>query len=117
MFAKGLPIFFAILLATLPSARAAEKEAREREAKRACLNGEVEAGVKILTDLYVDTNDPTYIFNQGRCYGQSSRYEQRCMCQAGPLLRWQLGSHDLCHRCRQHLVLLQQPSVRRNRST
>lgn len=52
------------------------KEAKEREAKKACLNGEAETGIKILTDLYVDTNDPNHIFNQGRCYEQGSLYRE-----------------------------------------
>jgi tetratricopeptide (TPR) repeat protein len=52
------------------------KEAKERAAKKACLNGETAKGVALLTDLYVDTNDPTYIFNQGRCYEQTNRCEE-----------------------------------------
>jgi hypothetical protein len=55
---------------------AAGKEARERAAKKACLNDDPAKGVEILTDLYVDTNDPTYIFNQGRCYEQNNRCEE-----------------------------------------
>jgi hypothetical protein len=30
--------------------------------------------VSILAELYVETNDPTYLFNQGRCYEQNVRY-------------------------------------------
>jgi hypothetical protein len=52
------------------------KEAKERAAKRACLNGEPTEGIKVLTDLYVDTNDPTYIYNQGRCYEQNNLCEE-----------------------------------------
>lgn len=29
----------------------------------------------ILADLYVETNNPTYIFNQGRCYQQNEKYD------------------------------------------
>ena len=47
--------------------RKASKAARERAAKRACLTGDVERGVEFLADLYIDTNDTNYIFNQGRC--------------------------------------------------
>jgi hypothetical protein len=53
----------------------ASKAARERAAKRACLTGDPEGGVALLTDLYIDTNDPTYLFNQGRCFEQNRRYE------------------------------------------
>jgi hypothetical protein len=75
MLCRGLSVFFASFMMALPAASAADTESREREAKRACLNGEVEVGMKLLTDLYVDTNEPTYIFNQARCFEQNSRYE------------------------------------------
>jgi hypothetical protein len=54
---------------------ATSKQANERAAKKACLSGEAEKGVRILAELYVDTNDITYIFNQGRCFEQNRRYE------------------------------------------
>jgi hypothetical protein len=55
---------------------AAKKEEKERAAKKACLNGDPTKGVELLTDLYVDSNDPTYIYNQGRCYEQNNRCEE-----------------------------------------
>ncbi len=54
---------------------AASKQARERTARTACLNGNYTTGVSILSDLFVDTKDATYIFNQGRCFEQNQRYE------------------------------------------
>jgi hypothetical protein len=51
-------------------------DAKRRAAKKACLNGDLARGVELLTDLYVDTNDPTYIFNQGRCYEQNNRCKE-----------------------------------------
>ena len=57
------------------SDRAATRDERERAAKKACLNGDPAKGVKILTDLYVDTSDPNYLFNQGRCYEQNDQCE------------------------------------------
>jgi len=59
-----------------PSVLAASREAKERAAKKACLNGDPVKGVSLLTDLYVDTLDPTFIYNQGRCFEQNSRYEE-----------------------------------------
>ena len=44
-------------------------------AKKACLAGDPAKGVEVLAQLYVDTNDITYIFNQGRCFEQNRRYE------------------------------------------
>jgi hypothetical protein len=62
--------------ATEPSAGPdTSKAGKERAAKRACLTGDADGGVAILTDLYIDTNDPTYLFNQGRCFEQNRRYE------------------------------------------
>lgn len=51
------------------------KEAKEKAAKKACLTGDSVAGVAILTDLFIETNDPTYLFNQGRCFEQNRRYD------------------------------------------
>jgi hypothetical protein len=51
------------------------REEKERAAKKACLTGDPVAGVVILTDLYLDSGDPTYLFNQGRCFEQNRRYE------------------------------------------
>lgn len=51
------------------------KQAQERAARMACLNGDYTKGVAILSELFVDTKDPTYVFNQGRCFEQNHRYE------------------------------------------
>jgi hypothetical protein len=51
------------------------KTAKERAAKKACLTGDADAGVALLADLYVDTNDANHIFNQGRCLEQVGRCE------------------------------------------
>ena len=57
-------------------AHAARIGARERAAKKACLIGDAAKGTEILAELYLDTDDPTYIYNQGRCYEQNNRYEE-----------------------------------------
>jgi hypothetical protein len=56
-------------------ARAAGREAKERAAKKACLAGDTAKGIELLAGLYVDTNNPIFIFNQGRCFEQAHRYE------------------------------------------
>jgi hypothetical protein len=48
--------------------------AKERVAKKACLSGDYVKGVSILAQLFVDTNDSTFLYNQGRCYEQNVRY-------------------------------------------
>lgn len=53
------------------------QRAREQEAKKACLAGKnsYEQGIEILAELYATTNEPTYIYNQGRCYQQNNQPE------------------------------------------
>jgi hypothetical protein len=63
------------LSASSSTSEAAGKEAKERAARKACLTGEPVAGVGILADLFIDTHDTTYLFNQGRCFEQNRRYE------------------------------------------
>lgn len=46
----------------------------EKAAKKACATGDFRKGVEILAELYVDTNDATYVFNQGRCYEQNHQW-------------------------------------------
>jgi hypothetical protein len=53
-----------------------EREAKEREARKACLEGDPAKGSAILSELFVDTKDRTYIFNGGRCFEQSERYPE-----------------------------------------
>jgi hypothetical protein len=54
---------------------AAERQAQEKAARKACLSGDYAAGVAALSNLFVETRDPTYIYNQGRCFEQNRRYE------------------------------------------
>jgi tetratricopeptide (TPR) repeat protein len=53
-----------------------DRESRERSAMKACLTGDVATGMALLTDLFIDTRDTTYLFNQGRCFEQNRRYEE-----------------------------------------
>jgi len=75
---RSLPIYLALALVFLwaPSALAASREAKQRAARSACLAGDYAKGVTILSKLFVDTKDPNYIYNQGRCYEQNARYEE-----------------------------------------
>lgn len=67
-------VIFFVLMA--PSAHAASKEGKERAARKACLGGDYAKGIEILSDLFIDTQDPTFLFNQGRCFEQNSRYQE-----------------------------------------
>lgn len=53
-----------------------DRISKEKAAKKACATGDYQKGVDILADLFVDTNDAVYIYNQGRCYQQNNRWEQ-----------------------------------------
>jgi hypothetical protein len=55
------------------AARAQERDPREAEAKRACLANQPDRGIELLAELYAETNDPTYIYNQGRCFEQNGK--------------------------------------------
>jgi hypothetical protein len=65
-----------LLVSLLPRfARAADVEAAEREARVACAAGDPNKGVRILADLFAQTEDMTYVFNQGRCFQENGRPE------------------------------------------
>ena len=70
----GLATCAFVALASSPPALAGGREARERMARKACLEGDYAKGVSVLSDLFLDTNDPTYIYNQGRCFEQNGRF-------------------------------------------
>jgi hypothetical protein len=52
---------------------AKELEAKEVQAKKACLASRPDRGIELLAELYAETNDATYIYNQARCYQQNGR--------------------------------------------
>jgi hypothetical protein len=58
-----------------PAGKQARERSQEREARKACLNGDYNKGAAILSELFVATEDPTFIFNQGRCFEQNQRYD------------------------------------------
>ena len=62
-----------VWLAAGGAARADDRDPREAEAKKACLGGKPERGIEVLAELYAETNDPTYIYNQGRCFEQNGK--------------------------------------------
>ncbi len=68
--ASIVPAFLAI-----HPAFAASRQAQEKVARKACLTGDYAKGVALLSELFVETKDPTYIYNQGRCFEQNRKYE------------------------------------------
>jgi hypothetical protein len=53
------------------NASAAQEDARAIEARKACVAGEVDRGIKLLADYLASTDDVTAIYNMGRCYQQN----------------------------------------------
>jgi hypothetical protein len=70
----ALAAWTSVALLSLPAALAAGHDPRERVARKACLEGDYAKGVSVLSDLFLDTNDSTYIYNQGRCLEQNGRF-------------------------------------------
>jgi len=78
MFRRWIPVAVTgLMMAGAATASGAESlEVREREARKACFMGNVERGVEILVDLYVETQHPNYIYNQARCFERNGKYDQ-----------------------------------------
>src|SRR5580765_2604500 len=78
MHGRWLPVAVTgVAIAVSTAASAAEsRDAREREARKACFTGNVDRGVEILVDLYVETQHPNYIYNQARCFERNGKYDQ-----------------------------------------
>jgi hypothetical protein len=53
-----------------------DEAARVAEAERACLEGNHQRGIELLTALYLTSRHPTYLHNQARCYEQNGQYRQ-----------------------------------------
>jgi hypothetical protein len=69
----GVRFVVGLSLLSVGSSHAASLDARERAARKACMTGNPSKGVEILADLYIDTRDATYIYNQGRCLEQNHK--------------------------------------------
>jgi hypothetical protein len=68
--------FATAVLACASAAFGQVSDSLETRARKDCLSGRVDAGVALLTELFVDTKDPNLIYNQARCYEQNSRGTQ-----------------------------------------
>lgn len=67
---------FVLGLAGMATASGSSVAAKEKAAKKACAMGDHEKGADILTDLFIATEDPVYIYNQARCYEQNNLWER-----------------------------------------
>ena len=54
----------------------ANREAKEKAARTACLAGDYAKGVTLLSELFVETRNPNWIFNSARCFEQNARFQE-----------------------------------------
>jgi hypothetical protein len=54
----------------------ASLETKEKAARAACLTGDYAKGVTLLSELFIATKNPTWIFNLARCAEQNSKYQE-----------------------------------------
>ena len=59
----------------ISSASGQPQDAREIRAREDCLTGKVESGVKLLAELFAQTGNANFVYNQARCYEQNGRAE------------------------------------------
>jgi len=71
-----LAILAAVVTSTAYAKGADPAEHQVDDARKACLTGDYQKGVAILSDLFVKTKAANYIYNQGRCLEQNARYEE-----------------------------------------
>ena len=65
----------AFVLAATP-ASAQQADPRESQSRSECLAGRFQAGVDLLAQMFVETGDANYIYNQGRCYEQNGKFSE-----------------------------------------
>lgn len=65
-----------LFLASTAWAAKESKESAASKARKACLTGDYQSGLAILSELFVKTKEPIWIFNQGRCFEQNGKYEE-----------------------------------------
>lgn len=66
-------LMLCLSLGRLAQAQEAAVDPRIGEAKEACIAGDFQKGVHLLAELYTASDDPIWIFNQGRCYQQNAQ--------------------------------------------
>jgi tetratricopeptide (TPR) repeat protein len=69
-----LPLIVVLAWLAAP-AFGAEKDPRKFQAQKDCLSGKTDSGVALLAELYAETRNPNFVYNQARCYEQAARPE------------------------------------------
>jgi hypothetical protein len=69
----GLVVTIALGAARVRAAQV--EDPRPSQALTACASGDVQRGIALLAELYAQTRNPAFVFNQGRCYQQNGQRE------------------------------------------
>ena len=64
---------FVLPLLWLSTTHGQAQDPREVQARKDCLIGKYEGGAALLAELYAETTNPNFIYNQARCYEQNAR--------------------------------------------
>ena len=86
-------IIVCLLAGRIARAQEAVQDPRVGDAKTACVAGDVQKGIRLLAELYTASNDPIWIFNQGRCYHQNVQLTQ-ALARFKEFLRKSKGAPD-----------------------
>jgi hypothetical protein len=70
----GVGVALVVVAAAQPAFAGGRESAKERAAHKACLAGDYATGVSILSDLFLASKDPVFLFNQSRCLEQSGQF-------------------------------------------
>ena len=73
--ASGLAVTTAQAAPAAKPAAQPEEDPRPRAALGACASGDYKKGVAILADIYAETRNPAFVFNQARCYQQNGQLD------------------------------------------
>jgi hypothetical protein len=75
--ALALASLLMVLVARSPAAAVQpdpeEHDPREQAARSLCAGGQPNEGLELLVQMYAETNDPLYVYNQARCLQQNGR--------------------------------------------
>jgi hypothetical protein len=74
-YSRLIMVAACLLVPHLVRAQETRQDPRVANAKTACAAGDVQQAVRLLAELYTATNDPIWIFNQGRCYHQNNQLQ------------------------------------------
>jgi hypothetical protein len=65
-----------LLFAATNAGAAPRREDRVQKARIECISGNYQVGVRILSEVFAETDDANLIYNQGRCFEQNGKNEE-----------------------------------------